>query len=108
MPNTHSSVCANALLRQFAIDTQATNETAETIAAKAISAILHWTMRTGEAEGEDGRKIALASARRGLGDFITDVHTTPLDPPPAAYTLITVRTEGGLWVSETGYEEVIQ
>jgi len=100
--------CVTDLIRQYAAHNGLLHTDAETIASQLIRSVLNVTMQAGEIEGIDGRKVALAAARRGLGGFISDVHTTPNSPPPACYTLITVRTEGGLWVSETGYEEVIQ
>ncbi|UDF29362.1 UNVERIFIED_ORG: hypothetical protein LHK14_17890 [Roseateles sp. XES5] len=96
------------LVRQFASQPGAAYKTPEAIAADLIGGILHWVMRAGEMAGDDGRKPALAAARLGLGSFISDVHASPAGPKPACYTLITVRTDDGLWVSETGYEEVIQ
>lgn len=96
------------LVHKFAADGMADGKTPEKIAADLIGGILHWVMRTGEMAGDDGRKPALAAARLGLGSFISDVHATPTGPKPSCYTLITVRTDGGLWVSETGYKEIIQ
>jgi hypothetical protein len=108
MPNTQRAGGVADIVRQFAEHNELMNHDAETIVSRLVTAALHFAMYSGEMDGIDGRKVALAAARRGLGSFISDVHATPHDPPPATYTLITVRTNDGLWVSETGYEEVIQ
>ncbi|MCV9960756.1 hypothetical protein OIU34_02490 [Pararhizobium sp. BT-229] len=97
------------LVHAFAKDRVSGGEAIETVAADMIGSILHLVKRTHEMSGGDGRKHALAAARGGLSGFISDVHArNALDPNPECYTLITVRTEGGLWVSETGFEDVIQ
>ncbi|KQS95374.1 hypothetical protein [Rhizobium sp. Leaf386] len=96
------------LVHTFAKDRVASGDKIEAVAADMISAILHLVTRTHEMGGDDGRKHALAAARTGLSGFISDMYSTPREPTPACYTLITVRTDGGLWVSETGFEEMIQ
>ncbi len=97
----------DGFVRQFAAGRE--HENVEKLAAEMIGGILHWVMRNAEMQGDDGRKPALGVARAGLSGFISDVHRIEGDPkPPETYTLITVRTEEGLWVSETGYEEHIQ
>ncbi|WP_434712979.1 hypothetical protein NMA58_08305 [Rhizobium sp. YTUHZ045] len=94
-------------VRQFAAERM--TDGVEKIAADMIGGILHWVMRNAEMAGEDGRKPALGVARVGLSSFISDLHRIEGNPkPPECYTLITVRTEEGLWVSETGYEELVQ
>lgn len=76
------------IVRDYAAGNDLPLTDGETIAAKLIADTLHFAMRAGEMDGLDGRKVALAAARRGLGRFITDVHTAPVAPPPAVYTLI--------------------
>ncbi|EJB02907.1 hypothetical protein Rleg9DRAFT_1721 [Rhizobium leguminosarum bv. trifolii WSM597] len=94
-------------VRQFATGRE--HQGADKIAAEIIGSILHWVMRNAEMVGEDGRKPALGVARVGLSSFISDVHRIEGDPKaPETYTLITVRTEEGLWVSETGHEEMVE
>ncbi len=109
MKNRERADSVANLVHGFANDRISDGETIETVAADMIGSILHLVKRTHEMSGGDGRKHALAAASRGLSGFIGDVHApSPLAPRPECYTLITVRTDGGLWVSETGYEEVIQ
>lgn len=109
MNNRERAASVAELVRQFSTAHVAQGESPETIASDMIAGILHWTMRESEMAGGDGRKPALAAARRGLSHFISEVHAEgDGGPRPDCYTLITVRTEGGLWVSETGYEDMIQ
>ena len=109
MNNRERAASVAELVRAFANKNVAPGEKPEAIAADMITGILHWAMREGEMAGEDGRKPALAAARCGLSQFISEVHAEGgTGPGPDCYTLITVRTEGGLWVSETGYEETVQ
>ncbi len=96
------------LVHAFGKERIADGDKIEAVAADMISAILHLVTRTHEMGGDDGRKNALAAARTGLSGFITDIYSSPREPAPACYTLITVRTDRGLWVSETGFEEMIQ
>lgn len=94
-------------VRQFAAERE--QDGVDKIAAEMIGGILHWVMRNAEMAGDDGRKPALGVARLGLSSFVNDVHRVEGgESDPDCYTLITVRTEQGLWVSETGYEEMVQ
>ncbi|NEH72291.1 hypothetical protein [Rhizobium leguminosarum] len=107
MINRQRAASVDNFVRQFAAERE--HEGVEKIAADMIGGILHWVMRNAEMAGDDGRKPALAVARIGLSSFISDVHRIEGVPKaPECYTLITVRTEEGLWVSETGYEELVQ
>lgn len=109
MNNRERAASVAELVRQFASKHVANGEKPESIAGDMICNILHWVMRETEMAGDDGRKTALAAARCGLSHFISEVHASgPDDPGPECYTLITVRTDGGLWVSETGHEETVQ
>lgn len=108
MPKTQRAGGVADIMRQFAEHNELMNQDAETIVSRLVTAALHFAMHAGEMDGEDGRKVALAAMRRGLGGFVDDVYRQPHSPPPSSYTLITVRTDDGLWVSETGYEEVVQ
>jgi hypothetical protein len=107
MTNRERATSVANLVQQFAIERGENN--VQKIAADMIGGILHFVMREAEMNGEDGRAPALKAARIGLSSYISDVHHAEGgNPPPDCYTLITVRTEEGLWVSETGYEEHIQ
>lgn len=109
MKNRERADSVADLVRAFAQKHVAPNEAIETVAADMIGSILHLVKRTHELSGGDGRTHALTAARGGLSGFISEVHSSgPEDPGPECYTLITVRTDGGLWVSETGFEDVIQ
>lgn len=107
MPTTPRANGAADIVRLFIERNELADKDAETIVSRLITSVLHFAMQAGEIDGDDGRMIALAAARIGLGRFVTDVHAVPGAPPPEVYTLITLRTEGGTWVSETGYQEVI-
>lgn len=109
MINQTQAASVNQLVFQFASENGAMNDDAAAIAGKMISAVLHWAMRSGETDGDDGRKTALSSARTGLTSFVADLHKIDdVQIEPYCYALITIRTEGGLWVSETGFEEMVQ
>jgi len=108
MNNRERAASVADLVRTFAAKQEVYDEPPAVVAAKMIAGILHWTMRESEMAGDDGRKPALAATRAGLTSFIDDVHRSPANTSPSCYTLITVRTDGGLWVSETGFEDMIQ
>lgn len=109
MNNRERAASVADLVRQFASKHVAPGEKPEVVAGDLICNILHWVMHEGDMAGDDGRKPALAAARCGLSQFISEVHASPENElGPSCYTLITVRTAGGLWVSETGYEEMVQ
>lgn len=109
MKNRERAASVADLARQFAEKHLAAGGKPETIAADLIAGLLHWTMRESEMAGDDGRKPALAAARRGLSRFIDEVHAEfGAGPAPECHTLITIRTEEGMWVSETGYEEYVR
>lgn len=109
MNNRDRAASVADLARMFASKSVAKGETEETIAADMIGNLLHWVMRETEMAGGDGRKAALAAIRCGLSQFMSEVHEAGNQPGSAnCYTLITARVNGGLWVSETGYEESIQ
>jgi hypothetical protein len=109
MNNRNRAAAVAELVHQFAKTNTSPTATPEAIASGLIRDILHWTMRESEMAGDDGRKTALAAARSGLSWFIEDVHRTPGSAHlPSCYTLITVRTNEGLWVAETGHEEIVR
>lgn len=109
MTNRTRAAAVAELVHQFAKSHVGPTATPEAIASGLIRDILHWTMRESEMAGDDGRKTALATARSGLSCFIEDVHRIPGSVQiPSCYTLITVRTNEGLWVAETGHEEIVR
>lgn len=106
---TSRTAAVAELVNKFAKDHVGQDATPATIASNLIREILLWTMRESEMAGDDGRKPALSAARAGLSWFVDDVHAVPeAGPRPDCYTLITVRTNEGLWVAETGHEEIVR